>query len=147
MPIAGLEHTIPVFQASEYSTGFRPRCALTISPFTFRRKNQDALGYAMSSIHLLLNPRERDKPTISERRRKRMKQGYRQLPKAQRTLKSCRLYQNPFYIYVYLQINCLVGTSFRPLPPLLPAPALHVRQEASSSIDCGQTRPAHLRKL
>ena len=113
--------------ALEYSTGFRPFCALTISPFTFRRKNREPPGYAMSYILLILNLRERDKSMIFDRRRKRKKQGYTQLPKAQITYKSCRLYQNTFDIYVYLQISCLVGTSFR--PPLLfpPLPFTHVR--------------------
>jgi len=74
----------PSVPALEDSTGFRSRCTLTISPFTFRRKNREAPGYAMSSILLLLNLRERDKPTIFDRRRKRMKQGYTQLPKRAR---------------------------------------------------------------
>lgn len=71
----------PSVPALEYSRGFRPRCALTISPFTFRRKNREAPGYEMSSILLLLNLREKDKPIIFDRRRKRMKKGYTQLPK------------------------------------------------------------------
>ena len=74
----------PSFSALEYSTGFRPRCPLTISPFTFRRKNREAPDYATSFILLLLNLRERDEPTIFDRRRKIMKQGYTQLPKGAR---------------------------------------------------------------
>jgi len=131
--------------ALEYSTGFRPFCALTISPFTFRRKNREPPGYAMSYILLILNLRERDKSIIFDRRRKRKN----------KVIRSCLRRKSRINLVDYIKTRsifmciCKLAVLLGPPsdPPSYSRPCPSRTSEASSSIDCRQTRPAHLREL